>query len=170
VGPAVLLSVKVTTTVMWLSTAESQPFTGTGVYSDPSTLDLTNVVTWSASTTGLATISNSAGSRGLAIAVGEGATTVPATDPSSLIEGAAALAVAPGALSLPPGPPAPSGPVLSMVPWSGKKRTAAVAADGANLAPGSIPGVPRAGRQGKHTVVAKVASAVEATTSFTLHR
>jgi hypothetical protein len=49
-----------------------------GTYSDGSTQNLTTTVTWSASNTGIATISNATGSKGLATAVSAGATTITA--------------------------------------------------------------------------------------------
>jgi trimeric autotransporter adhesin len=56
-----------------------QAFAATGVYSDHSTHDLTAAVTWSSSTTSIASISNTAGSNGLATAAGSGSTTITAT-------------------------------------------------------------------------------------------
>src|SRR5262249_38687273 len=53
----------------------SQQFTATGTYSDGSTQNLTNQVTWSSSNTAVATISTS----GLATAVAVGTTTISAT-------------------------------------------------------------------------------------------
>jgi hypothetical protein len=54
-----------------------------GTYSDGSTQNLTTTVTWNASNTGIATISNATGSKGLATAVSAGATTITAASGSA---------------------------------------------------------------------------------------
>ena len=56
----------------------TQQFTATGTYSDTSTQNLTAQVTWASATTAVATISNAAGSNGLATAVNAGTSTVTA--------------------------------------------------------------------------------------------
>lgn len=56
----------------------TQQFTATGTYTDMSTQDLTDSVVWSSNTTTVATISNAAGSSGLASALAEGSTTIRA--------------------------------------------------------------------------------------------
>jgi hypothetical protein len=53
-------------------------FTATGTYSDKTTKDLTTQVTWASSKTAVATISNTAGSKGLATAVAMGTSTISA--------------------------------------------------------------------------------------------
>ena len=60
-----------------------QPFTATGTFSDGSTLDLTELVTWSSSDEGVATISNASGSRGFAGTVATGTTEISARDAAS---------------------------------------------------------------------------------------
>ena len=55
-----------------------QPFTATGIFSDGTTQDLTAVVTWSSSSPGVATISDAAGSKGLAVAIAPGSATITA--------------------------------------------------------------------------------------------
>lgn len=57
----------------------TQQFTASGTFADGSTRDLTALVTWSSSSPGIATISNTVGSRGVATALGNGATIVTAT-------------------------------------------------------------------------------------------
>ena len=57
----------------------TQQFTATGLYSDNSTQDLTTQVTWASSNAAVATVSDAAGSNGLATAAGAGSTTVSAT-------------------------------------------------------------------------------------------
>jgi Big-like domain-containing protein len=53
-------------------------FQATGVFSDAGVQDLTQLVTWSSSDTSVATISNAAGSKGLAQSVGSGTTVITA--------------------------------------------------------------------------------------------
>jgi trimeric autotransporter adhesin len=62
------------------SVAKGSPvqFTATGTFSDNSTQDITNQVTWASSVTTVATISNAAGSKGLASTVGVGSSTISA--------------------------------------------------------------------------------------------
>ncbi|MBK8397950.1 MAG: Ig-like domain-containing protein [Leptospiraceae bacterium] len=55
------------------------PFTATGTYTDGSTVDLTSVVTWSSSNTGVATISNASGDKGTATGTGVGTTNIVAS-------------------------------------------------------------------------------------------
>ena len=57
---------------------ETVQFTATGTYSDNSTQDLTTQVTWDSTPTSVATISNSAGSQGLATGVAMGMATISA--------------------------------------------------------------------------------------------
>src|SRR5204862_207712 len=89
----------------------SQQLTATGTYTDHTTQNLTAAVTWSSSATGVATISNAAGSQGLATTVATGSTSITAIDPGTNIAGSTTLTVTPAALvSLavtPPTPPLP---------------------------------------------------------------
>src|SRR5262249_15781773 len=55
-----------------------QQFSATGSYTDGSTQDLTTQVTWASSMTNVATISNAAGSQGLATTLAVGTTTISA--------------------------------------------------------------------------------------------
>ncbi|MGH9724170.1 MAG: Ig-like domain-containing protein, partial [Candidatus Acidiferrales bacterium] len=57
----------------------TKQLTATGTYSDNSTQDLTASVTWSSDTPGVATVSNAAGSQGLATAVGTGSANIQAS-------------------------------------------------------------------------------------------
>ena len=57
----------------------TEQFTATGTYSDQSMQDLTKAVTWGSTSQGVATISNSAGSNGLATSAGVGSTMISAT-------------------------------------------------------------------------------------------
>src|SRR6266567_1108835 len=76
--PAVLVSLEVAPAQPTIALGTTAQFTATGVFSDHARKDLTSSVTWS-SANGNATISNTAGSKGLATAVAAGSTTVTAT-------------------------------------------------------------------------------------------
>jgi hypothetical protein len=86
-----LISIAVTPTSPNITTGYKQQFTATGTFSDNSLQDMTASVAWSSSNTSAATISNVAGSNGLAAAVGGGATTITAT--SGSISGSTTLTV-----------------------------------------------------------------------------
>jgi Bacterial Ig-like domain (group 2) len=113
ITPAVLVSVTVSPTPTTVSLGFGRQFAASGLFSDNSTQDLTDVVTWSSSTTAVATVSNAAGSHGLASSAGVGSTTITAIDPATGIDGAASLqvteavlvslVVTPANLSLAPG-------------------------------------------------------------------
>ena len=62
-----------------VSTGFTKQYTATGTYSNGTTANITNTVTWASSDTGKATISNAGGSNGLASPVASGATTISAT-------------------------------------------------------------------------------------------
>src|SRR5581483_3656965 len=77
-GAPTLVSIGVSPATASIGPGATQQFTATGIYSDGSTDDLTTSVTWSSSDPGVATISNLAGSQGLATGVGAGSTTIAA--------------------------------------------------------------------------------------------
>ena len=79
VTPATLVSLAITPTNPSIAKGTNQQFTATGTYSDGTTQNLTTAVTWSSSSIGVATISNAAGSKGLATSVTAGLTTIKAT-------------------------------------------------------------------------------------------
>jgi hypothetical protein len=79
VTAAVLVSIQVTPTNPGLAKGTTRQFTATGIYSDHSTQDLTKQVTWSTSNTSVASVSNAAGSNGLATALAVGTAGVGAT-------------------------------------------------------------------------------------------
>jgi len=66
-------------------------FTATGIFTDGSSADVTASVTWASSTATVATISNFAGSQGLATGTGAGTTRISAT--SGSLEGSSTLTV-----------------------------------------------------------------------------
>ena len=76
VTTATLESIAITPTNPSIANGTDQPFTATGTYSDNSTQDLTDTVTWSSFDLGIATIS---GSQGLATSVNPGSTSITAT-------------------------------------------------------------------------------------------
>ncbi|MGD0378599.1 MAG: Ig-like domain-containing protein [Acidimicrobiales bacterium] len=127
-----LVSVVVTPPIGSVAVGAGEQFTATGIYSDSSTQDLTDAVTWASSDSGTATISNATGSQGLATGVATGAATITATDSAALLSGTAVLTVTPiGVL-----PPAPAAAQMALSPVSGWRRTPVTTA-GANFAPGT---------------------------------
>ena len=92
--PATLVAITVSPVADSIASGQTEQFSATGTYSDLSTQNLTDSVTWASSDTSTATIS----ATGLATAVANGATTITATDPSSLVQGIAALTVLPATL------------------------------------------------------------------------
>jgi uncharacterized protein YjdB len=86
-----LVSIAVTTTAPSIAPSTTSQFVATGTFSDHSTQNLTSSVTWSSSSAAVATISNTAGTKGLATAVGSGKATITAT--SGSVSGSATLTV-----------------------------------------------------------------------------
>ena len=72
VTPAALLSIAVTPAGPSVAAGGTKQFTATGTYTDNSTQNLTNQVTWASAATTVATISNAAGSQGLATSLAPG--------------------------------------------------------------------------------------------------
>ena len=187
--PAILLAITVSPTTATIAQFGSQQFTATGHYSDLSTQDLTDSVTWSSSSNSVATISNSAGSQGLATGVSSGDVVITATDPSSAVFGVAALDVGGVKLTISPstGPPKTHvtvtgqgftpGNRIKVVYKTGvstepgfKICSATVAPDGTFSCTGKIRGSRIAGSPGSHMVRAKVphTHTVIASTTYTL--
>ncbi len=79
VNPAKLVSIDVTPTDPSIPMGLTQQFSASGNYDDGSVQDLTSLVTWNSSTTSVATVSNAAGSNGLATPVTTGQTTITAS-------------------------------------------------------------------------------------------
>ena len=79
VTPAVLVSIQVGPGNPAVALGLTQQFTATGVYTDSSTQPLTTMVTWMSATPGVATISNAAGSNGLATTAATGSSLITAT-------------------------------------------------------------------------------------------
>jgi trimeric autotransporter adhesin len=72
VTTAVLQTIDVTPASFSLAVGRTQQLTAMGQYSDGSTADITAQASWSSSATGIASVSDSAGTRGLVTAVGAG--------------------------------------------------------------------------------------------------
>jgi hypothetical protein len=119
--PAVLVAITVSPVEASVSLYATQGFTATGYYSDASTQDLTDSVTWSSSDTGEASISNTSGSQGVATGLATGGVVITATDPSSAITGVAALDI--------------TGPAITLTPSSGAAKTKVVV-NGKGFTPG----------------------------------
>lgn len=90
---ATLTSIAVTPATATVPRTSPRQFIATGTYSDSTTKDLTAVVTWSSSEPTFATISNAAGTQGLASTVTAGTTTITAKDAASGLSGTATLIV-----------------------------------------------------------------------------
>ena len=78
VTDATLVSIEVSPAAPSVTNGLTQQFTATGLYTDNSTPDLTTQVTWASSDSAVATVSNAAGSNGLATTADVGITTVSA--------------------------------------------------------------------------------------------
>jgi len=77
-GTVTLASVAVTPVNPSIAKNTSLQFSATGTYSDGSTRDITTQVTWASTGQAVATISNAAGTQGLATGVGPGSTAITA--------------------------------------------------------------------------------------------
>ena len=73
-----LSSIAVTPANPSIQNRATQQFTATGTYSDSSTQNITTTVTWTSASANVATISNAAGSNGLATSTGTGSSTIQA--------------------------------------------------------------------------------------------
>lgn len=78
-GCIFLVAIAVTPANDSISQGTELQYTATGIFSDASTIDLTNVVSWNSSNPGVATISNAPGTQGLATAIANGTTNITAT-------------------------------------------------------------------------------------------
>jgi trimeric autotransporter adhesin len=79
VTPATLVSIAVTPATPSIANRTTQQFTATGTYTDTSVPNLTAAATWTSSDTTIASISNAAGTNGLAAAVAVGTSAISAT-------------------------------------------------------------------------------------------
>jgi uncharacterized protein YjdB len=90
---AVLVSIAVDPANQTVPRSSIEDYVATGIYSDFTTQDLTDIVTWSSSNTNVATISNASGSQGTVMTLIPGVTTIRAIDPATGIVGEATLTV-----------------------------------------------------------------------------
>ncbi len=117
VSAATLQSIAVTPTTPSFAKGSPVQFTATGTYTDNTTQDITTQVTWASATTTVATISNAAGSRGLASTVGVGTSNISAA--LSGKTGGTTLTVTAAQLqSISVTPATPSRPVLITLPFT----------------------------------------------------
>jgi hypothetical protein len=79
VAPAVILSLAISPTNPSIGLGTTVQFTATGTYSDGSTQGQTQSATWASSAPAVATISNAAGTKGLATTVAVGTATITAS-------------------------------------------------------------------------------------------
>ncbi|MDX2010250.1 MAG: Ig-like domain-containing protein [Myxococcaceae bacterium] len=93
VTAATLVSVTVGPTSPTVAQGGTRQLTATGSYSDGSTQDLTETVTWSSSTSGVASVSNASGTRGLVSGLSAGSATITAT--SGSVSGSTGVTVTP---------------------------------------------------------------------------
>ena len=76
---AIITGIDVAPTATTVAAGQQQSFAATAKLSDGTASDVTTQVTWSSSGTNVATISNAAGSKGLATSLARGTTTITAT-------------------------------------------------------------------------------------------
>jgi hypothetical protein len=98
VSPAKLVSLAVSGPTGALPIGSKASCKAVGTFSDSSTKDLTNSVTWSSATPSVASVSNAAGSNGRVTALAVGSTTVTATDPATGINAAVGIVTTDAAL------------------------------------------------------------------------
>jgi hypothetical protein len=91
VTAATLVSIAVTPTNPNIALGATAQFTATGTYDNGSTQNLTTSVTWESSSTSVASISNAAGSKGLATPAATGSSTITAI--SGSVSGTATITV-----------------------------------------------------------------------------
>jgi uncharacterized protein YjdB len=96
--PAALLSIAVTPANPSVAVGLVEPFTAMGTFSDNTTHDITNQVTWASASPAVATISNAAGLHGVATGVAVGTSTISAS--LGGVTGSTTLTVTPVALEM----------------------------------------------------------------------
>src|ERR1700678_1317253 len=108
VTPATLVSIAITPPIPSIALGTTQQLTATGTYADNSTQNLTTSVTWVSATASVATISNAAGSHGLATSVAAGVSSITAAM-GAITSTPVTLTITPTALvSIAITPPTPS--------------------------------------------------------------
>jgi hypothetical protein len=98
VTAAALTGITVTPAGSATALGYTRQFTATGNYSDNTTQDLTSAVTWSSTDVGIATVSNTGGSNGLATSAGVGQCDITASHVASGLAGTTSMQVTPATL------------------------------------------------------------------------
>ena len=107
VTPAALVSIAITPGIQTIPVGTTQQFAATGTFTDGSTQGITSSVQWASSNVFVATISDAAGSQGMATSVATGSSSISATMGS--ISASTTLTVSVAALvSITVNPPSPS--------------------------------------------------------------
>ncbi|WP_164885316.1 beta strand repeat-containing protein [Geovibrio thiophilus] len=110
VTAAALSSIEITPPVASIANGFDQQFTATGIYTDGSTADITETAVWDSSNGAVATVSNTAGTKGLASSLSAGSTQITASV-GMISSGASTLTVTPATVqSIQITPEAPSVP------------------------------------------------------------
>jgi uncharacterized protein YjdB len=99
VSNASLQSIAISPTNIVLAPHITQKFTATGNFSDGSVQNISNIVTWGSDNAAAATISNSAGSNGVATGVAQGMANITASFSGSAVTGSTPLKVSNATLS-----------------------------------------------------------------------
>src|SRR4029077_12343603 len=108
VTAATLVSIQVTPPAPSIASGLTLQFSATGVYTDNSTQDLTTTVTWASSDGSVASVSNAAGSFGLAAATGVGSAFISASLNGVISPSATLTVTAATLVSIQVTPPSPS--------------------------------------------------------------
>lgn len=113
ITPAVLKLINVTPGSSSIPKGYNQQFTATGIFSDGTSQNVTNTVSWSSSDAGVTEISDVSGSKGFAVCREIGTTTISAFDPVTKVNGSTdlnvttavleSIQVTPSSISIPAG-------------------------------------------------------------------
>lgn len=131
--PGVLSSISVSPSTASIIPGQTLPFSATGLLSNGTTQDVTNLVTWSSSAPGLASLGSTTG---LATGLAPGTSTITALAPAGLLGLLTPLLSTSSLLTVLSSGSSTLSPLLSLNPPTGKVRTG-VLANGANFVPGS---------------------------------
>jgi len=98
VAAATHQSTQINVPSLTMQPAATQNATASGLFSNASILDITAQTTWASSNAAVATVSNAAGSQGVITAIGNGTTTITATNPVTGVIGTTTVTVTGAAL------------------------------------------------------------------------
>lgn len=99
VSKPVMMRVNIEPPAAYIHLGQTQQFRAFGIYSDGMRSDITRSVTWFTPESGIPTVSNAKGSKGLSISPPKGTVTIAATDPETQLTGTAKLSLSASALS-----------------------------------------------------------------------